>query len=803
MKRVFSIVAVAAALFTAAVPLHAGAQSQEPGAIIITVNDALTGKPLDSAQVFLLGGDSPQSSLTNAKGLLVFSNLQPGVYRIAVEADNYKRTELTTVEVNEGQHVAVSVKMAPALRTIAAVTARSSVEVGAQSVGEESAQRKISQSLSDSLNKLAGVIADNELYGADSAFNVSLRNADVSQTMYSIDGIHIGSMGAQIAGGAQDVFSGSSVSFAPSAGGLGGSVNFFTLQPTKTWNYGFTGQIGNYATTSGVWSVTGGSGKVALAMEHAAVGGDAPLNGMTYADQSGSTYEHHGAYARGSNVFKVNLTISPASSLKFASLGGSGRNTYICNSDTTLLPCGNGPGSGFQSKYGWGTLAFESLAGHVQYTLAATRGNFTFSDSEPNRAVNGTVVPFSMESHSPWSSLNAYASVAARRHTISFGSWTSLQNSYVKQTYNGAPTPQAQQGARDFGVFVSDKVKANDKLALEHALSDSAATGAGSALEFYESLTWQPAKSDTYTLSFGVGSAQPAQTNPSSIGDPLTAQYDCYNKSVYVQGPSESAVRQSSQEYDAGWRHSFKGGFLNLNAYRNNFTGQSLYAAVPIGSEPPSLFPGNSVDAYLDEIAQTWSRPGICGSAPFSPDRVFVNQSVTGLSQINQGVTISGQIPLGKHAVLFPTYTTASTYLSTLDPRLSGPGSYYAPGAQLPHRPLHTAGLIYDRVVPRAHVEWLLNAQFTSANNSNNLPAYTVFNGGIVFQGSPGTLTLTVSNIFGTHTGLFTTYQAINPMPLQGGGSFAYATTPLPPRAISLTYRVHWHQHEAPRPAKK
>ncbi len=61
-----------------------------------------------------------------------------------------------------------------------------------------------------------------------------------------------------------------------------------------------------------------------------------------------------------------------------------------------------------------------------------------------------------------------------------------------------------------------------------------------------------------------------------------------------------------------------------------------------------------------------------------------------------------------------------------------------------------------------------------------------------------GSLQLLVSNIFGSHTGLFTTYQGVNPQPVFGGGTFAFATTPLAPRTIMLQYDVRWRQHTAP-----
>ncbi|MDQ2871600.1 MAG: hypothetical protein M3R35_00555, partial [Candidatus Eremiobacteraeota bacterium] len=136
--------------------------------------------------------------------------------------------------------------------------------------------------------------------------------------------------------------------------------------------------------------------------------------------------------------------------------------------------------------------------------------------------------------------------------------------------------------------------------------------------------------------------------------------------------------------------------------------------------------------------------------------------------------------------------------LGSLDPRLEAPGSYYGIGLQLPHHPLRTAGLTLDGILPRGKLELLANAQFTSVNNGGNLPAYTTYNAGIVFFPEVGTITLTESNIFGTHDGLFTQYAGIDPMSVIGGGHFAFSSTPLPPRQWSITYRIPWHAPAPP-----
>jgi hypothetical protein len=786
--------AIAALLF-----FHASALAQVENAIMmVKVTDRQTGKPIDNAQVFLLGGDTPQSSLTDAQGLLIFENIPPGLYRIQVEISGYQKTEMTDVDVISGQRVNVAVQLVPALRTIAAITSRSSVSVTTEDVSAESGQRKISSSLSDALNKLAGVNVDDELYGANSAFNVSLRNNDPSQTAYSIDGIRISGAGSQGMGAFQDLFSGASVSFAPGALGSAGMVSFFTLQPTKTWSYGFDGAVGGYGLTTGSWTITGGAGRIALAAQHTAYGKNQPLNGSYYEDQTGSAYEHLGGYSRNANLLKANATISPASNLKLTYMDGFGRSSYICSNDTTVLPCGSGPGNYSDNRNTLLATTFESLAGHVQYDLNFNTGAYSSDAGQPNRAVNGVLSPYYSSQKYTFATVVGYAKLTQGRHDVTAGYWEDVQGGTGSSTFNAMTTQQANRVAHVTDSWIGNHVKSSEKIAFTYGVDLASGTDAGSSLEANTGITWQPSRSDTLDLSTGFGSAEPSDTFVSPLGDALSAQYDCQNGSVYVSGPSDQASHQSSQTYNLAWRHTFRGGFINAQTYSQIFGGQMLYSAVPIASEPASIFSGGSLTGYLQQVSAVWQEPAVCGSTPFDPSRVYVNQATSGLTRISQGITINGRMPLGKNVMAFPTYAVASTYLSTLDPRFMADGSYYAVGAQLPHRPLHTAGITIDGVLSHSGLEWLLNGQFTSANNGNNLPGYTTYSAGMLFHARIGTLTVLESNIFGTHTGLFTTYQGVNPMPVQGGGYFAFATTPLPPRQITVEYRVTWHEHQSP-----
>lgn len=786
----------------AAVTAPVAAQSQEPGTIIVTVIDAVTKKPIDNAQVFLLGGDTPQSSLTNLKGLLIFDGIQPGSYRVRVDAEGYQQTN-TAVEIYEGQrvHVDVALALSVPLKTIASVVSKGSVvNINVEEANAQSAQRRISQTLSDALNKLAGVSVNNELYGAGSSFNVSLRGADASQTGYNIDGIRINGAAAQAIGGMQDLFSGASVNFAPSAGNSAGTINFNTLQPSKAWNYGFNGAIGNYSRTLGVWWATGGFGKASFALAHSGGGQVGPLNGTLYQDQTGATYMHSGGFSRDANLVKLSLALSPVSTFKYALLGGVFNSTSICSNATTILPCSYGPDNVNRTDSEFQTITFSSLLGHVQFNTDASFGKFKIVGDEPARAVNGIVIPLFSDSVTPFGNFDMRFSSTARRHTLTGGYFGGSQTTTYTSTFNGLQTVQSTLATRYASTYLSLRSKASDRLTFEHAISQSSATNSVPALEFYEDLTWQPAVADVFEAGFGVGSASGFGGFSPTLGDAFSADYDCFNHSVFVQGPSDQPGPQSSTTYNLAWRHTMRGGFVNISLYRNHFVGQDQRGAVPIGAEPSSLFPNGSLSDYLASLQQVWSRPGVCGSVPFDPSAVYISQTMSGLTQVTQGFSVTGQIPLGKNLTLFPTYATTNAYYSALDPRLLGPNSYYGIGLQVPRVPLHKAGLIIDGVVPHTPFEWLADAEFTSANNQQNLPAYTVYNAGVVVKLPRGSLSFLAANIFGTHTALFSTYEAINPMPLQGGGTFAFSTTPLPPRSITLQYQIRWRQHYQPPP---
>lgn len=788
------------------------AQTQDPGTLLVVVVDARTGKPVDSAQVFVLGGDSPQASLTNKDGKLEFSGMGVGTYSIIVKSPGHLNSPATKIDIVADQMTTVRVTMEPQsdlaaapvpvatsapasdLKIIATVQSHASVDVSVVPLTQ--AERGVSQSLAGALGGLAGVLNGDTAYDADSAFNISLHGHDTSQTGFTIDGVPVIDSGSL--GPGQLLFSGASVNFSPTAGYAGGMINFTTLQPSRLWTYTAMGKIGNLGAADYSFSSSGSSGKFMFAMQDAYAAQDSLRSGLTYADQSGNTFLHQGATVSTAQLFKLQYQLSPKTTLHLTEMLGNQSRGTICSDFTTLAPCGWGSVPIMRNRYLSTNLTIESLIGNMQVYLGMFGSGSHYGTSEPTRIEYGTPMP-GYSTFGTNSNLGFFvsATAVARQSTLTYSALEYGFDRNATQTYNGAPISLPQPKQTSYRVGVYDRVKSSDKITLQHGISIAGATGAGTQLVAQETGIWQPSHADTFQGQISVGSAQPSFSSIVPVGDPLSASYDCYNGSTYVNGPGDQNTKQSSTSYDLTWRHSFKQGYVSTDIYSDSEDGQGFFGAVPAAAAPGDIFPGG-LPVYLQQLMSVWSQPTVCGAIPFDPTRVYLSQNIVGMRQDQRGYTMSAYLPVSHNVVLMPNYSLTSTFFATLDPRLETTGSYYAIGAQLPHHPLVQAGLTADIETNNGALEWFVNGQYASENNPANLPAFTTINVGLNAKIRYGTLTFIDSNLFGSYTDLFGTYRGIYPMPLVGGGTFAFSSNPGQPRQWSVMWTIPWMQHYTP-----
>src|ERR1035437_10492812 len=142
-----------------------------PGIIEITVKDAGVQQALVNARVFLIG-PTVASALTTKSGIVKYTDVPSGIYRVRVSKSGFTGVTSAAFEVLGNKQVAVVVDLgtqkpaAPQTTTSSTTdtgglkiigSRRARVTVSTTDVDENSAVRRISDSLTDALSTIGGV----------------------------------------------------------------------------------------------------------------------------------------------------------------------------------------------------------------------------------------------------------------------------------------------------------------------------------------------------------------------------------------------------------------------------------------------------------------------------------------------------------------------------------------------------------------------------------------------------------------------------------------------------------------------
>ena len=807
--------------FATAVPSLA---QSDTGEILITVVDAQSAQPVSDARAILVGPQTA-SSLTTAAGIIHYTDVPVGIYRIRVVKRGYEAGVSTEFDVLANRSVNVRVALALStggLKVIGSVTARANVTIGSTDISDSSPIRRLSDSLADALDKIAGVSVTQDATDPTSPVTVSLNGHDESQTAVSLDGIPLSAPGstANLRSIGTDLFTGSGVSTSPSAGALGGGVNFRTLQPTQSLQFRSSATTGTFDRSNYSFAGTGSVGSFGFAVQHTGRDANSPLTFQDYRDQSGLTYPHDGESHSFGDFAKFRYRLGDErTSISGTALSNNFDAYALCARDVTVLPCGIGPNNQNFGRFGFAYATVQSLVGTVatQATAYVSSGGTHVDDANryallPSGFVPG--VPGGLPlpgGGSPGSSADYFAqldpslsndttttrglaysaSISQGRHTISLSGNTysalntsvPIAGSQFETSYTNAISSTSYQ--------MADAFKSNDKLTLSPRLSVVNTTSLGTSLLGGFSAAWRPRVQDTFGASVNVGSSQPNINLNRSFSDPVGARFDCSAGTAVVSGPGDTnGGAQSATSFDANWTHQFSrsGSQISLDAFAQVQTGQVITASI---EEPASYFAAASTTPglYLQTLQNVYRAPTVCGVAAAAP-RVFVQEPVAGTRRIYQGVTANGRFGLGRYVVVLPNYTLNVAELTAASPRLQDGPSTTIVGAQLPNRPIHRAGVTFDGYLPRSGIELLANAQYTGANNQQNLGPYATVAAGISHGFGPGIVTLFENNVFNTYGGVFATDANVQPQPLSDGTQFRTAALPLTPRTLSVSYVV-------------
>jgi carboxypeptidase family protein/TonB-dependent receptor-like protein len=814
----WSAVMLALSLFAGMIGSIAPASAQsssDTGIIQITVKDVAAQQALQDARVFLIG-PTVASALTTKSGIVKYTDVPSGIYRVRVSKSGFTGVTSSAFEVLGNKQVSVDVDLgtqkpaaaqAPTtstadtggLKIIGSVRAR--VTVTTTDVDENSAVRRISDSLTDALSSIGGVDVTQDSNDPNAPQTISLRGHDESQTAVTLDGIPLGAPGAatNLRSINTDLFSGAGVSFGAQAGALGGSVNFRTLQPTQTWQTKVATSYGTFDRYNYQVGETGSIGKLGIALLHTKRAGNSPLTFQDYTDQSGINYAHGGENANIGDFLKLRYGLTDRTTLMFTALQNNQANSSLCTQFVTPLPCGIGPDNGNTGRFGFAYGTVQSLIGDTAITLTGYVNNNKSLTNDLNRVIFDTCPPQVVvppvpctvgPSPSPLSTMNgslargiaASATLTRDKHTFTLsGSTYAAVTTFTPLVITGSAIPFVQSSTfatASRQVAFADQFKVNDKLTLGPNVSYAGTTGSGSSLLGGFSASWRPTNIDSYTGSISVGSSQAANGLVRTLSDPNSARVNCFANTAQVSGPGDQPGKQSALSYDLGWTHAWRTGQISLSTYRQSQAGQlvnALVTADSLGGLPPGY--DALVNGYFSNVC------GVAGTP-----NLYVSQQIGGTTRVYQGFTATGRFGIGRNIVVIPSYTTSSAMITAADPRFTGLNSTLILDSQIPGRPLHTGNLTIDALQPWTGIEFLANARYVGPNNNQRLAPFTLVNAGLSHALGIGRITVFASNLFNTETGNFSTLLYAQPIPLSGGGTLLQAANPNAPRQYTVTY---------------
>ncbi len=776
--------------------MSASAQSGNPGSISIIVTDAASKTPISLARV-ILDGPVITTEFTDDHGIVQFIDVPNGIYEARVVKRGYDSVTSAQFEVIEGRavQVAVALALSQSLKVIATVAVKSTATISTTAIDNDSAQRKLSSDLISALGQLAGVSIDTSSTDSDATETISLSGQDASQTALTVNGIPLNAPGT--AGDANmfssDLFSGAGVSYGPSVNGLAGGVNFTTAQPTLSWQGNDSFAVGSNGANHWTLGESGSFGKFGVAVTLADRLTSSLLDGMTYLDSSGLTYNHDGDTTSGGEMVNLRYKLNDAQVITGLFLGTTSNSSVVSTKECGPLPCGYGPGNfstHVAQQYG---LTDNALLGDtvVQATIYGQTSNYL--SNRLNRYIGGVFSPTGSISTTRTRGLSIQAELPAKeRHTLSVSARTSSSTftttpmiPSAAQYYNGS------QATSYSSIQLIDRIRSSTKLTLSEIFGFSQATNSPVSLIGTTGLSWAPTNVDSYSFSYSVGGSSGHGGRSTILSDPGSLSYNCAGDIVTGRAPGDEPGRSSSTSANLSYTHKWNNVQLSASLNRQVQNGIVMNTSVNATALGDILPPG-----YLGDVQNIYDSQGGCGypaGTPFDLNQLYFNTPVGGMRAVYEGARLTGYATLGD-LVIEPNYSVMVAERISNDSRIDNPYSTIISGAQIPNRPLHTGGLLFDYTPGNSIFDYVANAQYTGSNNGNNLPAFTTFNAAIGARFTRGYLYVSAQNITNRFAGIFASPAYAVPLQTVGGILIPQLARPLTPRSYSVTYQIRFGQ---------
>lgn len=757
------------------------ASAAAPESCLLTVVDSATHAPVADASVFILGSsqDAHYTARTDAKGQVQITSLSAGAYRFVIEASGYEKY-VTRADVRSDAQLVLTVALHPMKIIASTIVSAPRSTVTREYVSEHSDQMKISRNLAEAIDSLSGTQV---VFGTDGqASGIALDGKDSSLTSYALNGSPVDSdLGLQLLN--------SGLVDAARVDQNSESVGFTALQPMITPQYGGVLNLGGWGYGNGrltVQSTSGQTGFVLASSRHYAR--DA-LDGQTYLDTSGLSYQHSGRFSSAADLASVAVPLGGAWQITATGLTTVQHEQPIYTIQEGPLPYGIGPANYQDSVARDGIIAINGVAGATSIALSVSGGSVIVTTDDRNRVLNKVSEP-----------MYATGTSSASDSALSV-SWNDVRASYAVDassqiigdaTHVSSTLPQEDgvfSGQTSFALVSMRRTVQDRNLTREFALSWGHAGGFSGRYGFDTNLQWHHLQT-TVGASYSYQMRSPASQFNQSYSAPDTLAFNCSAISASGRGPDDAP------SFPSGHRFSVTGGYgpearhVSISFYSDHFSGETITGAiVPLSAERSGLIPSS----YLAAVNAAFQTAGGCGTPahPLNAGDVLFSQELSGIDARYRGVDVQATMA-GRwiSAQVFVNFNKA--WLASTDPRLEVAGSPFIPGAQIPQVPFSRYGATVALTLA-AETQLLMSDVHTSRNNAHHLPAYDLATIGFEHKISDAaTIDVVATNLLHNYTEFFANPNIASPLATIGGRDLRLPGIPLqqPELFARLTFKL-------------
>ncbi len=299
------------------------------------------------------------------------------------------------------------------------------------------------------------------------------------------------------------------------------------------------------------------------------------------------------------------------------------------------------------------------------------------------------------------------------------------------------------------------------------------------------SLSYNPTSYDGFTLESSTGFiASPTASFP-GIADPPSLQFNCDAHNAVGFGPSIPSNDSGSARTALSWNHTGKKFSTTLSLHHEIDFNAPIGALVNGSVFPRAFF----TPAYMAGVQQNYA--ATCGATtPLMLGNLSYQTNAAVPHVSYDGGELSLHVDASRNVIAEASYAAMLARAYGSRSLIFSPGSTVIGGRQLPNQPIHTGNLSLAAGIGRAGVTALANLHYISANNPNNLPAYTTVDAGLDLPlKHGGSFTVSLLNLTDTHAGTFATTAGAVPLATETG-RFATIASPLIPHSLNFAWRL-------------